>query len=625
MSSMRQGYEDWEFWWQCIDAGFVGRHVPFFGLRYRKRPESMLSQSEREHAAVVSYMQRKHRQLFRTKRLLALEAADAPRYAIVENAHRVRICTDPRDDGEIIDGASLASRYLAASQQPQIHLAPRFVIAASPEATDLLKHLRLDRFVFWWLEKQASNDDGPHFMAVELATGSPQRGIAMAVMEPGYWPVEAEAIHMMMAAPRILRECIGDDNDEWTQSLLSSAPQPRTAVLRIEVAEKLFPALVLPDAVTQWFEIFDPLHKSRRHLVSPVPIIKPRSLISNHILGRTPATLLECGCLLQLTDPAKRDICFVLPLVAFGGVEKVALKVATEFRRSGWRCHLLVLAEQANLDEHWLAAFDSILFYHEPSMRQWSNEQQYLGTYYPRWAMEGDPQWLEGLLLPMDAVVNFHAADIFRVAGKLRSKGVALAASLHVHDQSQLGRDVGHNFLALGHEHVLDLLAPCSTTLLEWCHAQGVPADKLVAIPNAPAYDLTPDEVVAVMARRKTRQQDRRRLNVLFLGRLDRQKGLHRLAAIVERCKQLHLPMTWRFVGGAVIETDDNLNLDSLRALCEPPVHDPSEITELYTWADVLLLPSLWEGLPLTILEASRLGVVTVAARVGAVEEALNS
>ncbi len=328
---MRQGYEDWEFWWQCIDAGFVGRHVPFFGLRYRKRPESMLSQSEREHAAVVSYMQRKHRQLFRTKRLLALEAADAPRYAIVENAHRVRICTDPRDDGEIIDGASLASRYLAASQQPQIHLARRFVIAASPEATDLLKHLRLDRFVFWWLEKQASNDDGPHFMAVELATGSPQRGIAMAVMEPGYWPVEAEAIHMMMAAPRILRECIGDDNDEWTQSLLSSAPQPRTAVLRIEVAEKLFPALVLPDAVTQWFEIFDPLHESRRHLVSPVPIIKPRSLISNHILGRTPATLLECGCLLQLTDPAKRDICFVLPLVAFGGVEKVALKVATEF------------------------------------------------------------------------------------------------------------------------------------------------------------------------------------------------------------------------------------------------------------------------------------------------------
>jgi glycosyltransferase involved in cell wall biosynthesis len=309
--------------------------------------------------------------------------------------------------------------------------------------------------------------------------------------------------------------------------------------------------------------------------------------------------------------------------LAFGGVEKVAFQIATEFRRSGWRCHLLVLAEQAILDDHWLAVFDSILFYHEPSMSQWSNEQQYLGSYYPRWLAEGDPQWLEGLLLPMDAVINFHSANFFGVAGKLRSRGVALAASLHVNDQSELGRDKGHNFFALGHEHVLDLLAPCSTTLLEWCHSQGVPADKLVAIPNAPAYDLTPEEVDAVMARRKTRQQDRRRLNVLFLGRLDRQKGLHRLAAIFERCKQLQLPITWRFVGGAVIETDDNLNLHSLRALCEPPVHEPQGITELYAWADVLLLPSLWEGLPLTILEASRLGVVTVAARVGAVEEAL--
>jgi hypothetical protein len=43
-------------------------------------------------------------------------------------------------------------------------------------------------------------------------------------------------------------------------------------------------------------------------------------------------------------------------------------------------------------------------------MDQWSNEQQYLGSSYPRGAAEGDPQWLEGLLLPMDAVINFHAA-----------------------------------------------------------------------------------------------------------------------------------------------------------------------------------------------------------------------
>jgi glycosyltransferase involved in cell wall biosynthesis len=619
--SMRQGYEDWEFWWQCIEAGFVGQHVPFFGLRYRKRPESMVSQSMREHAAVISYMRRKHHKLFRAKSLLALETRDAPRYAILTSVSDVKICTDPRGKGETIDSDELAARYVAASQQPQLHSVPRFIIAASAPAKEFLEKIRLDRFALWWLEKQAGIENVAHFVAIEFVTSTQHVGVTITEMEAGYWPVETGAIHLFMAAPKILTECVNDEYDDWVRSLLSAAPHPKTAILRIEVEEGLYAAPILPNVLELWFDMFDRLHKRRRNLTPPMPMVKPRSLISNCDLGYTPSALLECGPVLPIADKSLRDICFVLPLVAFGGVEKVALNVAAEFRRSGWRCHLLVLAKEAMLDEKWFAAFDSVLFYHEPAMRQWSEAQKFLGTNYPEWAVWGDPQWLEGLLLPMDAVVNFHAADLFRVAGKLRSKGVALAASLHVNDKSQFDRDVGHCFLALGHEHVLDVVAPCSISLLEWCHAQGVPADKLVAIPNAPALDVTPDDVAATLSRRRRRRRASKGLNVLFLGRLDRQKGLDRLAAIIERCREQQLPICWRIVGGAVIKSHDGLDVYGLAGLCEPPIDDPAQIIETYAWADVLLLPSYWEGLPLTILEASCLGVVPVAARVGAVDE----
>ncbi len=45
--TMREGFEDWDFWLQAIAAGFVGRHLPRAGFQYRKRMESMLAESER--------------------------------------------------------------------------------------------------------------------------------------------------------------------------------------------------------------------------------------------------------------------------------------------------------------------------------------------------------------------------------------------------------------------------------------------------------------------------------------------------------------------------------------------------------------------------------------------------
>jgi glycosyltransferase involved in cell wall biosynthesis len=626
--TMRLGYEDWEFWWQAIEAGFVGRHLPFFGLRYRDRPESMLSETEREHGSVRSYMERKHRRLFSPKMLLSLEAQEAPRYALLLGGGILRVCTDPRA-GTPADMNEIIRRYVATRQNAYFHAVPRFIVAASSAVMEALEALRLDRFALWWLQQQVAGKAGINFAAIEIAAGSDRHGVGLRVMEPGYWPIDAGGVHLVMANPAVLETALDDVGTEWIHSLAFREPAPKIAVLRIEVSAALVAELDYPTAIFQYLDFFQRLRLACRAVPRRFPHVKPRHFPTNIEIGGNPERLLQCGPLLPLGRGDGRDVCLVLPIVAFGGVEKVALAMARQFARSGWRCHLLVLGKEAALDEDWLAAFDSIAFYHDERMYDWSGASQYLGSSYPSWVADGDSGAIEGLLLPMDAVVNLHSAALHKSLATLRRAGVVTAASLHIRDRSRVDRETGIPFLSLGYEHAYDVFATASRELLEWCHALGVPADKLVLVPNAPGYELTQEELAGALLRRAARLEDRdsgaqsQRLHVLFLGRFDRQKGLDRLIATIELCRRGDLPIDWRIVGGKVIEEADVAGYEAIVPLAEPAIHDPAALTAAYEWADVLLLPSHWEGLPLTLLEAARLGVVAVAARVGAVDEAV--
>ena len=117
--SMRLGFEDWDFWLAAIALGFRGRHIEHFGFRYRKRPESMLSDSERDRPEITAYLSRKHLQLYRYDGLMALEHRESPRYAVCDaGTAAVHLTSDPALDGERLSRAEYFERYYQGATGP---------------------------------------------------------------------------------------------------------------------------------------------------------------------------------------------------------------------------------------------------------------------------------------------------------------------------------------------------------------------------------------------------------------------------------------------------------------------------------------------------------------------------
>jgi len=98
-----------------------------------------------------------------------------------------------------------------------------------------------------------------------------------------------------------------------------------------------------------------------------------------------------------------------------------------------------------------------------------------------------------------------------------------------------------------------------------------------------------------------------KRLNLLFVGRFDRQKGLDLLldafAEAVKRNPDLYLHV----VGAGVVDGGQ-------AGPVAPPrthFHDwvpPQRIAAYYRHADLVVMPSRWEGLPMVLIEALRAG-----------------
>jgi glycosyltransferase involved in cell wall biosynthesis len=615
--SMQLGFEDWDFWLTAIELGFRGKHLDNFGFRYRRRPESMLSNSERDRPEILSYIRRKHGQLFRCGSLITLEHREAPRYAIyTHDTGQVSLTSDPASDGKTLSVGEFYSQYYRAKLQPSRYPRPAFIVVAEPAVTHALLSYGLIRWVFWYFESLL---DSYNFVYLTL-TRSKQPD-AIQIKEVPH-PIDREAHRasgILMVKANLIDECLEHSDDNWETSLTSSNPQSKIHVVELSLAG------YEPSEASAGVAFLELIRDLKRFGADQctsgrwewrVPGTLPRSHsfdITRRILGAEPVYP-------RVPNPGERHIGFVLPIAEFGGVEKVAYNLAGLLKDRGWETHLFVFGRQScRPSPEIVRAFTSVGFLCDPNVGSWGGGEHFMGSHSTAWASSGRHERALGLLSGLDAVINFHSADANALMAALRRQGTTTIASLHVTDLSEADRPVGHTYLILGFEHAYELITCCSQQMLDWCHAMGIPKEKLSLLRNAPSYDLPAAAVEEALTNRRARGSGP--LHVLFLGRFDRQKGLDRLASIVRLGRELGLPIDWRVIGASLIGDGATQDLAPLATAIEPPKLTAQELTECYSWADLLLVVSRWEGLPLTVLEAMRLGVVVCATAVGAVAE----
>lgn len=102
---------------------------------------------------------------------------------------------------------------------------------------------------------------------------------------------------------------------------------------------------------------------------------------------------------------------------------------------------------------------------------------------------------------------------------------------------------------------------------------------------------------------------------VLFIGRQEHRKGIHLLSKVL---KEVRYPdLEFQFVGPLNIRDMGSKN----EILLHGEIRDEQRLKEILDAVDVLVLPSLAEGMPTVILEAMARGLAILASDVGAVNE----
>jgi glycosyltransferase involved in cell wall biosynthesis len=308
--------------------------------------------------------------------------------------------------------------------------------------------------------------------------------------------------------------------------------------------------------------------------------------------------------------------------VEFGGVEKVVLNYARVVRDSGCDAHLFVIRENdIALACEVQEVFQSVNFIDHEGARVDAWDRIYSSAGASNCARDDFVADGIGLLAVMDVVLNTHSLAAHSLMAGLRRQGVRTYVGLHLMELSAHGHPMGSPNVALAFEHVYDGFLVISRQLRAWCAARAVPADKILLASNVSSYAADPEAIARAMTRRASRSKDAA-LRVLFLGRLDAQKGLDRLDHIMRATSRQGFE--WRVIGRAVLDearAGEEKLFDAFGGSVEPPIVSPAGLDEAYGWADAFVLPSRFEGAPLTILEAQRFGCVPLATRVGAVEE----
>lgn len=627
----KSGYEDWDFWLQCIAHGFRGTHCSF-GFEYRQRAESRFREVNRDRAATLAHLRRRHKVISTPEKLLAWEHEESPRYAVIcTEASRCYEVTDPtmRDGGSSL--TDLLARFWQGVHLPdEKHIAPYFCWT-SVEILKALEDHGVIFNVFWIMERLTREHN---FVALTLASTPGKMGIQIRpnaeLRESQSGALGTRAV-AWMGQSRIVQEICEDPGGEgWINSLAAETPGPTVAEVVLSLPAAEFSAENTSGVMAGLLETFALLRSSRsRDVPKKRWRWRPQQLPDRRDYYKILCESLDVSNLIPRVSDGRPDAGFVVPFASFGGAEKVGYALARSLRAAGVRTHLFIVGTPVyNIIDEYANAFDTVNFLADASFPVWGGPTNFYGhdVFLPG-SPEVKESTLKGLMANLDFLVNCQSAPLNSVMGSIRSMGTVTASYLHVVDTTALGRAVGHPYITVGFEHAYDMILTCSNALSEYLHSLGIPADKITHVPNAAGFSV-PASVRADMAVARAEARGKRRLRALYIGRLDRQKGVERLYSAISTAREEGLPIDFRVIGAQLVEGGEgnpwNKRFLEQDVLLEPPLFSSDKLAAAFKWADCLILPSRWEGAPLVIPEAQQLGCIPICTDVGAVSELLS-
>ena len=125
--TFNRGYEDWEFWLQCLGHGHRGVRVADAGFQYRRRADSMLADADRISPEIRSDILAKHHALFKPASIRAAYGREFyPILFINHDNELVLVSVDGRT--ETLSADELAGRLIEAFDNFHYAYLPRFIV-----------------------------------------------------------------------------------------------------------------------------------------------------------------------------------------------------------------------------------------------------------------------------------------------------------------------------------------------------------------------------------------------------------------------------------------------------------------------------------------------------------------
>ena len=309
------------------------------------------------------------------------------------------------------------------------------------------------------------------------------------------------------------------------------------------------------------------------------------------------------------------SILFVGTQMAIGGAQKVLLEQALWFYERGHKVMAVFFYDKEGLHQKWqdISPFPiHSLNAFQQGGNVLVNSFSLLSGLWKLWKLM---RWEK-----FDVIESFtHDSNMVALPlAWLAGIVIRIASHQGVIDGFQRWREKLHSWIInLG---IADILVAVSTRTQRQAEAEGVKPERITVIPNG----ITPIDLELVN-RSNTRKEagvTNSDLYLLSVGRLVYQKGheflIHAMPNVLRQYPNTKVGICGDGILRPQLE-EKILKLDLSNSV--ELLGQWDDVSRFLAIADVFILPSRWEGLPIALLEAMSVGLPVIATRVEGVEE----